>query len=650
MNSSTRLPIPAGISDSLSEPVMALNVRTSAAAEWAWVIGRLALIVAAAAGATAFLSGTSAFGLIMGLIGGVLVADLGIAWLLYSGRVKNAFVTGLALDTITVLAGWIIATRVLAGTENTNDIYLILFPILVASVARLGWPLGAAQAVLFIVWVAGVNVIFLDSSDYEVQQQPLRILFMVATVLLAIWLIAQIRRERERAESKWRESESLAGLGRIISSSPDIDEVYHRFAGAVKDLIPFDRLSVSTVSQQEGAMTLRYVQGEEFSEHEKGISNLLEVSLTGYVLQAMRPIRVGVGSHEQFGLDIENQPHGGPRFRSSLCAPVVADGQAIGTITLHAYKPGTYGEAHESYLQRVADQISGALATELSHAREMGLIEAHGELEAQNRELERVNEEKSKFLSTVSHELKTPLTSMLAFTDILRRDKNEHLSGQEMEHLKVIQRNGHRLSILIDDLVDVAKFDAGTLQISMNEFDVRELLDDIVQSFEPIMDGKSQDLLLTAPDGPIMMYGDQARLAQVVTNLISNASKYSPEGTAVIVEVNIAGDRLGIAVSDSGQGISEEDQGKLFMPFFRVERDVESAVPGTGLGLAISRSIVELHDGEINVESELGVGSTFWVSIPGVITHEADDEDPAEIEIRELPPSDESDYAAHKAA
>ena len=101
---------------------MALNVRTSAAAEWAWVIGRLALIVAAAAGATAFLSGTSAFGLILGLIGGVLVADLGIAWLLYSGRVKNAFVTGLALDTITVLAGWIIATRWLAGTENTNDI------------------------------------------------------------------------------------------------------------------------------------------------------------------------------------------------------------------------------------------------------------------------------------------------------------------------------------------------------------------------------------------------------------------------------------------------------------------------------------------------------------------------------------------------
>ena len=132
--------------------------------------------------------------------------------------------------------------------------------------------------------------------------------------------------------------------------------------------------------------------------------------------------------------------------------------------------------------------------------------------------------------------------------------------------------------------------------------------------------------------------------------ITQGAAELYAYGTAVVVEANVEGDRLGIAVSDSGQGISEEDQDKLFMPFFRVERDVESAVPGTGLGLAISRSIVELHEGEINVESELGVGSTFWVSIPGVITHEADDEGPAEIEIRELPPSDESDYAAHKAA
>jgi signal transduction histidine kinase len=152
------------------------------------------------------------------------------------------------------------------------------------------------------------------------------------------------------------------------------------------------------------------------------------------------------------------------------------------------------------------------------------------------------------------------------------------------------------------------------------------MLDDVVQSFEPIMEGKSQNLQLSAPDGPIMMNGDQARLAQVITNLISNASKYSAEGAAVIVEASISGDRLGIAVKDSGHGISQEDQDKLFTPFFRVERDVESAVPGTGLGLAISRSIVDLHDGEINVESELGSGSTFWVSIPGVTKNEADNE------------------------
>ena len=230
-----------------------------------------------------------------------------------------------------------------------------------------------------------------------------------------------------------------------------------------------------------------------------------------------------------------------------------------------------------------------------------------------------MNGEKSRFLSTVSHELKTPLTSVLAFSDILKRNKEDNLIEKNLDQLRVIQRNGRRLSILIDDLVDVAKFDAGTLQISTNAFDAMKMLDDLVKSFGPIFEGKDQQPRLVAPPGTIRIDADQAWLAQVVTNLISDASKYSPENSVVEVEASVAGDRLGIAVRDNGKGISEEDQPKLFTPFFRVESDIESAVPGTGLGLAISNSIVELHDGGLTFDSEPGKGTVFWVSIPGVV-------------------------------
>lgn len=618
MRTPTTFPL-TGDASRLHSPVRAFNVRTTAGAEWAWVAGRFVLIIAAIVGASIFLSDTSAFSLLIGLSVIVLAANAGIGWLLYQDRVRRAFIAGLILDTSTVLIGWTLGTWLLAGTEHTNDVYLILFPILVSSAVRLGWPLGVAQALLFILWVAGINLLLLGSSTYAVEQTPIRVLFMGATVGLTVWLVALLRREREHAEAKWHESETLAGLGRIISSSPDIDSVYRRFTESVSELLPFDRMSISTVGEEDGAITLRYVEGEKIKSQDPSASNLLEISLTGYVLQSLTPIRVDVGKKMENSSPAPIVNSSGQAFRPSLCSPVISDGMAIGTLTLHAFKAGAYDDAAEEVLLRVADQISGALATELSHVREVSLIEAHSELEAENHELERLNGEKSKFLSTVSHELKTPLTSMLAFSDILKRNKDGNLTEKNLEQLTVIQRNGRRLSILIDDLVDVAKFDAGTLQISTHEFDALEMLDDIVTSFGPIFEGKDQQLRLVGPQGEIRIDADQARLTQVVTNLVSNASKYSPENSVVEVEASVAGDRLGIAVRDNGKGISEDDQAMLFTPFFRVESDIESAVPGTGLGLAITSSIVELHGGDLTVESKPGKGSVFWVSIPGVV-------------------------------
>ena len=322
MRTPTTFPL-TGDASRLHSPVRAFNVRTTAGAEWAWVAGRFVLIIAAIVGASIFLSDTSAFSLLIGLSVIVLAANAGIGWLLYQDRVRRAFIAGLILDTSTVLIGWTLGTWLLAGTEHTNDVYLILFPILVSSAVRLGWPLGVAQALLFILWVAGINLLLLGSSTYAVEQTPIRVLFMGATVGLTVWLVALLRREREHAEAKWHESETLAGLGRIISSSPDIDSVYRRFTESVSELLPFDRMSISTVGEEDGAITLRYVEGEKIKSQDPSASNLLEISLTGYVLQSLTPIRVDVGKKMENSSPAPIVNSSGQAFRPSLCSPVI---------------------------------------------------------------------------------------------------------------------------------------------------------------------------------------------------------------------------------------------------------------------------------------------------------------------------------------
>jgi len=240
-------------------------------------------------------------------------------------------------------------------------------------------------------------------------------------------------------------------------------------------------------------------------------------------------------------------------------------------------------------------------------------------VDAENRELVQVSEAKSAFLTTVSHELKTPLTSIIAFTDIIARDKEASLSEQRKQQLQVIQRNEQRLKILIEDLLDVSRADTGTLRLEPREFDARELLDEVCTTFIPILDAKNQLLETSLPEGVLMLHADRARLGQVASNLISNASKYSPERAHVEVTARGAGGQFHLCVQDNGIGIAEEDIGHLFTPFFRADNEYTRSVSGTGLGLVITKAIVEGHGGSIKVNSALGAGTTVSVSIPGLL-------------------------------
>jgi signal transduction histidine kinase len=204
---------------------------------------------------------------------------------------------------------------------------------------------------------------------------------------------------------------------------------------------------------------------------------------------------------------------------------------------------------------------------------------------------------------------------MLAFTSLLKRNKADNLTDKNLHHLDIIDKNGRRLNVLIQDLLDVSRMDMGNLALEPSEFDIVEIVNDLVDSFAPIYEAKSQTLNLEIIEGEQLIYADKNRIAQVLTNLLSNASKYSPESKSVWLSLAAVDNHLEFEVRDEGFGISEENQEEMFTAFYRVDTAETRSIEGTGLGLVIAKGIVEIHGGQLAMESTVGVGTTFRFQI-----------------------------------
>ncbi|MCH8229379.1 MAG: HAMP domain-containing histidine kinase [Chloroflexi bacterium] len=248
----------------------------------------------------------------------------------------------------------------------------------------------------------------------------------------------------------------------------------------------------------------------------------------------------------------------------------------------------------------------------IEHERKL----ASTKLDLVNRELEQTNEERTKFLSTVSHELKTPLTSMMAFTDMLVKHQEGARKDKNLKHLGIIKKSGKNLQTLINDLLDFSRLESGGTNNQREEFEMDEVVAEVESSMSPLLGAKQQTFVFRGDFGGERVRLDRRRIGQVVMNLVSNASKYSPAGTTITFEGSIRDSTLHLAVIDEGIGISSEDQERLFTKFFRAENKATRSEEGTGLGLSITKGIVESHGGTISVESQTGKGTKFSVTIP----------------------------------
>ena len=309
--------------------------------------------------------------------------------------------------------------------------------------------------------------------------------------------------------------------------------------------------------------------------------------------------------------------------RYPYAAFILMSGYATLETAVEAVNQGAF-----SYLLKPldVDSLIGTIRNALNQQRLISenreLLEmvqrSNEELEKKNKDLEEAGLAKMQILSTASHELKTPLTSIVGYVDrmLLQRDTVGDLNDRQERYLEIVKRNSYRLKTLVDDLLDISRIESGGIALDITSVDVAGEIQDAVRSVQTHADRKNIRVELDVPLGLPPIRAERLRFSQVIVNLLSNACKYSLDGAQVRVRAAPRNGWVQFDVSDTGIGISEADQTRLFNQFFRAETKLTREESGTGLGLFITKYLVEAHGGEIWVKSQEGVGTTVSFTFP----------------------------------
>ncbi len=458
---------------------------------------------------------------------------------------------------------------------------------------------------------------------------------------------AELERQQAEAQQRLAELVTLNELGIALSSTLDLDELLDRSLQAVVGHLRFDRALVLLVDEGRGVLAGgRSVGGTPEMGARIAALELpldLHTSLLVQLARADGPMLfTSVGDDPDERNRAFAQALGVDSF---LGTPLITKGRTVGVLAVDNRDSGReVARAAGPLLYTLGNLIASAIET----------ARLYGEIEAQNRELEarveertrelalatgeaeearaaavEASETKSRFLANVSHELRTPLTSILGFTKIIRRRLDEailpHVTSddpktqravrQVSENLDIITIEGDRLTHMINDVLDLAKIEAGKLDWREGPVDALELVERAAAATASLFEASGVELVRdVAADLPTTV-GDRDRLIQVLINLFSNAVKFTPHGT-VTCRVRRDGETLVFSVTDTGVGIDPADHARVFEQFAQAGDTLTDKPRGTGLGLPISRQIVEHHGGRMWLESTIGTGSTFSFSLP----------------------------------
>jgi signal transduction histidine kinase len=282
-----------------------------------------------------------------------------------------------------------------------------------------------------------------------------------------------------------------------------------------------------------------------------------------------------------------------------LSVPIKRGGAIRGLITLKCNSANALNDEDVEFMERLADRASVAIKNAQLY-----------------QDIQAANKAKIDFITVVTHELRLPMTSIKGYTDLIASGLVGPLTEQQGQFLGVVKRNLERMTTLIQDLADINRIESGRMPFELAAVDLHEVVTEVAESLSEATGAKAQSVTVAFADDFPAVYADPTRLSQVVTNLLSNAHKYTPDGGEIVIEARRNGHFATVSVRDNGIGISAENQARLFTQFFRAEDPEVREQAGWGLGLSIVKKMVEAQGGEIGFKSELGKGSIFTFTVP----------------------------------
>jgi signal transduction histidine kinase len=327
-------------------------------------------------------------------------------------------------------------------------------------------------------------------------------------------------------------------------------------------------------------------------------------SLAGRAVLAGKPVQVEDITKDSDLSFVRSSP-GFEVIRTLLAVPLLREGAPIGVLVLSRERVDLFTEKQIELVSTFADQAVIAIEN----------VRLFDEIQDKSRQLEEASKHKSQFLANMSHELRTPLNAILGYTELIVDGVYGATPDRVQGALQRITTNGRHLLGLINDVLDLSKIEAGQLTLSLTDYSMKDVVHSVYGAVEPLAAEKKLSFKAEiAPDMPVG-HGDERRLTQVLLNLVGNAIKFTDTGE-VKIKASAADGHFSVAVVDTGPGISEEDQKKLFQEFQQADSSTTKKKGGTGLGLAISKRIIELHGGTVALASKVGAGSTFSFTVP----------------------------------
>jgi signal transduction histidine kinase len=495
------------------------------------------------------------------------------------------------------------------GTAIRQVLVIVLIEAAFRYGIRGGLALVVASAPVLAIfeWLRADNV----NEGFRYENVTLQLGIEVIVALVVGWLVLRMRGEAAIADARRLEAEALRdelgrkadlleaanGCARALGSSLELDEAFGAFIGELRKLIPFDRTAI--ILYDEGRLRVMATAGHMHDEVLRPGEALPEGALIEEVLRTGETVyRRDMSDH----LYPEEVTLTGIGLRSRIGTPLLLGTKPIGMVAILRKDPDAFGSDEIELATLLGRLVASAVQNIRAFELERATVE----------ELRRLSALRADFVSLVSHELRSPMAAVIGAARTLQQRWRELSPDQRTSFLALIGDETSRLAILIGDVLDTSRIEAGTFTYSFADVDLGELVRDTVATVSLAQD--EVPVVASMPQPVPRVRADRERLKQVVMNLVENAVKYSEAGEKVAVRTWADNGRVLVAVEDNGPGIPREHHGMIFEKFGRA--NVGGGKPGTGLGLFIARSITEAHGGTLEVRSLPGEGATFTLALP----------------------------------